>query len=296
LTGPFDKLTKPQDSHYDETGSEELRQERYVRMENMVADSRMLRWFGRTAGVFLSVLALCASPASAQTTSQILSKVYIARGGLTRIRALRSERISGTISFGSEASGPFTVELKRPMKMRMTLNVQDKTMIRVYDGAQGWANNPFAGKLNPEPMPEEDLKNISEEADFDGPLVDYARKSNKVELVGKDKVEDKDAWRVRLTTKNGDVRYYLFDAKTFLLLKWEGKRRADGKEYPIESYFRDYRDVDGLKFSFEIDSGSSATDLTQKLVIDKIELNLNFPDSDFAKPASPDGAAAPSTP
>jgi len=188
------------------------------------------------------------------------------------------------------------VELKRPMKMRMTLAVQNQTMIRVYDGTQGWANNPFAGKLNPDPMAEEDLKNISEEADFDGPLVDYAKKSNKVELVGKDKVEETEVWRVKLTTKNGDVRYYLFDAKTFLLLKWEGKRRAEGKDYPIESYFHDYRDVGGLKFAFEIDSGSSATDLTQKLVIDKIELNVNFPDADFTKPAAPDsGAAAPAT-
>lgn len=256
----------------------------------------MFRWFSGSAGMLLSALILCTAPASPQTTSQILSKVYVARGGLTRIRALRSERVSGTISFGSEASGPFTVELKRPMKMRMTLNVQNQTMIRVYDGAQGWANNPFAGKSNPEPMAEEDLKNISEEADFDGPSVDYAKKSNKVELVGKDKVEDTDVWRVRLTTKNGDVRYYLFDAKTFLLLKWEGKRRADGKEYPIESYFHDYRDVEGLKFAFEIDSGSSATDLTQKLVIDKIELNATFPDSDFAKPSAPEGGSpAPTT-
>jgi outer membrane lipoprotein-sorting protein len=247
------------------------------------------------ASALLAALLLCLAPiSSGQTTTQILSKVYIARGGLTRIKALRSERVSGTISFGSEASGPFTVELKRPVKMRMTLGVQNQTMIRVYDGVQGWANNPFAGKLNPEAMAEEDLKNISEEADFDGPLVDYAKKSNKVELVGKDKVEDKDVWRVKLTTKNGDVRYYLFDAKTFLLLKWEGKRRAEGKEYPIESYFHDYRDVEGLRFAFEIDSGSSATDLTQKLVIDKIELNVSFPDTDFAKPAAPDsGSAAP---
>ncbi len=257
-------------------------------------DLRMLRWFGYSAGAILCAVVLCLAPGptAAQTTSQILAKVYIARGGLTRIKALRSERITGTISFGSEASGPFTVELKRPMKMHMTLSVQNQTMIRVYDGTQGWANNPFAGKLNPESMAEEDLRNISEEADFDGPLVDYAKKSNKVELVGKDKVEDKDAWRVRLTTKNGDVRYYLFDAKTFVLLKWEGKRRADGKEYPIESYFHDYRDVEGLKFAFEIDSGSSATDLTQKLVIDRIELNANFADSDFAKPAAPDGGVA----
>jgi outer membrane lipoprotein-sorting protein len=260
-----------------------------------LSDAQMFRRVRMTAGVLLGTILFCLPPAlPAQTLNQILAKVYIARGGLTRIRALRSERVSGTISFGSEASGPFTVELKRPMKMRMTLSVQNQTMIRVFDGAQGWANNPFARKLNPEVMADEDLKNISEEADFDGPLVDYAKKSNKVELVGKDKAEDTDAWRIRLTTKNGDVRYYLFDAKTFLLLKWEGKRRADGKEYPIESYFHDYRDVNGLKFSFEIDSGSSATDLTQKLVIDKIELNVNFPDSDFAKPTAPDsGAAAP---
>jgi len=92
----------------------------------------MLRRRGSTAGALLATLLLCLVPAaSAQTTTQILSKVYIARGGLTRIHALRSERIAGTISFGSEASGPFTVELKRPMKMRMTLAVQNQSMIRV---------------------------------------------------------------------------------------------------------------------------------------------------------------------
>jgi hypothetical protein len=177
--------------------------------------------------------------------------------------------------------------------MHMTLSLQDLTMVRVYDGTQGWANNPFAGKMNPDSMTDEELKNISEEADFDGPLVDYAKKGNKLELAGKDKVEDKDAWRVRLTTKNGDVRYYLFDARTFLLLKWEGKRRAEGKEFPVASYFRDYRDVEGLKFSFQIDSGSSATDLTQKLVIDTIELNPEIGDSEFAKPVVPDSTPTP---
>ena len=244
-------------------------------------------------GGLVAVLLLCgvAPSLSAQTVTQIIAKVFVARGGLTKMRAIKSERVSGTISFGSEASGPFVVELKRPLKMHMTLTVQNQTMVRVYDGTQGWANNPFAGKPNPEPMTDEDLKNISEEADFDGPLVDYAKKGNKLELVGKDKVEDKDVWRVRLTTKNGDVRYYLFDAGTFLLLKWEGKRRAEGKEFPVESYFRDYRDVEGLKFSFQIDSGSSATDLTQKLVLDKIELNPEISDSEFTKPATPDSAA-----
>src|SRR5580658_5029446 len=149
-------------------------------MNKNSCDSRLLGWFRNAAVAFVVAAFVCLvvpqlSPAQT-TINQILSKVYVARGGLTRIRALRSERVSGTISFGAEASGPFSVELKRPMKMRMTLAVQNQTMIRVYDGAQGWANNPFAGKLNPDTMAEEDLKNISEEADFDGPLVDYAKK------------------------------------------------------------------------------------------------------------------------
>ncbi len=235
----------------------------------------------------------------AETASAVVAKVFAARGGLDKIRAVKSQRVSGTISFGTDASGPFVVELKRPLKMRMTLAVQNLTMVRVYDGKTGWANNPFAGKMIPDTMPDEDLKNIAEESDFDGPLVDYRRKGNLITLVGKDKVGDKNAWRLKLTTKNGDVRYYLFDAGSFLLLKWEGKRHFEGRELPIESYFSDYRDVDGLKFAFEIASGTSASDLSQKIIIDKIELNPELDDAEFAKPGTPEPAtpaAAPATP
>ena len=247
---------------------------------------------------FLSVPLAAASPEPIQnlTIAQVLARVYTARGGLLRLRALQSQRVSGTISFGNDASGPFFVEFRRPLKMHMELTVQNQTVIRIFDGKEGWANNPVTGKIHPEPMSEEDLKNITDEADFEGPLVDYRKKGNKLELVGKDKVEDKDVWRVQLTTKAGDVRYYLFDATTFLLLKWEGKRQVQGKETPIQSYYRDYREVGGMKFAFAIDSGSSPTDLTQKIIIEKIELNPQVPESQFAKPAAPGETARPTPP
>jgi hypothetical protein len=260
--------------------------------------------FGRNAPVAMVLASLLLSTvgtsplfaAVAPTLAQVLARAYTARGGLLRLHALQGQRITGTISFGNDASGPFFVEFKRPLKMHMELVVQNQTMVRVYDGKEGWANNPFAGKPNPDSMTEDDLRNISEEADFDGPLVDYRKKGNQVELVGKDEVGDKDAWRVKMTTKNGDVRYYLFDATTFLLLKWEGQRQAQGKVIPVQSYFRDYRDVGGMKFAFAIDSGSSATDLTQKIIIEKIELNPQVPESEFAKPLAPGEAAPPAVP
>jgi outer membrane lipoprotein-sorting protein len=252
--------------------------------------------FMNTKALGLALLCLSPVAAAAQTADEILAKVIAARGGLAKIHSVRSERVSGQITFG-EISGPFVVELQRPLKMHMQFTIQNMTMVRVYDGkSAGWANNPFAGKMNPDAMSEEELKNISEESDFDGPLVDHKAKGNQVELVGKDKLKDKDVWRVKLTTKNGDVRFYLFDANSFLLLKWEGQRKAEGQEVPVESYFSDYREVGGLKFYFAIDSGRSADDLTQKIRIDRIELNPQFNEAEFGKPPTPAPPAAPAAP
>ncbi len=86
-----------------------------------------------------------------------------------------------------------------------------------------------------------------------------------------------------------------FDAQTFLLLKWEGKRKGpDGSEFAVESFFRDYRELNGLKFAFELDSDRPGQPGEQKILVDKIELNPTIDDARFGKPALP--AAPPSAP
>jgi hypothetical protein len=92
------------------------------------------------------------------------------------------------------------------------------------------------------------------------------------------------------------VRYYLFDANSFLLLKWEGKRKFQDQEIPVESHFSDYREVGGVKFAFAIDSGSSAAELTQKIRIEKIELNPELNDGEFGRPAALPPAVPVATP
>jgi outer membrane lipoprotein-sorting protein len=241
-----------------------------------------------------SVLLLLPVGAAAQTADDIVSKVLAARGGLARIKAVHSQRISGTIVFGPGAEGPFTLELERPGKMRIEVNIQGQTLIRTFDGkSAGWVLNPFGETKDVQPMTAEDLANISDESDFDGPLVDYKSKGNHVELVGKEDVDGKPAYRLKLTTAKQEPRGYLFDAAAYRLVKWEGVRKVGDKDVPWESFFKDYREVGGLQFAFEIDSDAPGTEQTQKIIADKIEVDPQIEEARFGKPAAPPTPSAP---
>ncbi len=229
----------------------------------------------------------------AQTADDVLGKYFEARGGLQKIRAVMSERVSGTISFGPGTDGPFIVERKRPYKMHMEVTIGGKTLIRVYDGkSAGWIYNPFAANPAVEDMSAADLRNILDEADFEGPFIDYKAKGNQVEYAGKTTVEGKPAYKLKLTNKGGDVSYFSFDAESYMLLRWEGNRKNGDQEVPWVSYFREFREVKGLMYPFLIESAAPGTDQIQRIYADKIEVNTPIDESRFTKPAMPPSAPA----
>src|SRR5260370_3003347 len=248
----------------------------------------------KTRLLSISVLLFLPPAAAGQTADEIVKKALDARGGIEKIKAVQSERITGRVSFPRGMEGTFVVELKRPLKMHTEISIDGQKIIRVYDGkSSGWMINPFADTKDVQPLPSEDLKNISDESDFDGPLVDYKAKGNQIELAGKENLDDKPVYRLKLTNKNGDIRFYLFDASSFLLLKWESIRKTGEEELPSESLFSDFRDVQGLKYAFRIDQSSPGTEFKQTLTAEKIEINPPLDDSRFSKPHSPAPAADP---
>jgi hypothetical protein len=230
--------------------------------------------------------------AAAQTTDEIVAKVLAARGGLEKAKAVKAERITGTIYFNAEMYGPFLAEFKRPGKMHNEVTIQNKTVVRTFNGKDGgWVSNPFVGKDAPEPMSADEVKDAVNESDFDGPLVDAKAKGNTLELSGTEKVEGREAYILKVTHKDGQVSSYSFDAKTFLLVKWSGADTVNGEAVTRETFFHDYRDVGGLKFAFELVSDSPGADVTQRIVVDKIEIDPQIDDAHFGKPAVPRAAA-----
>lgn len=236
---------------------------------------------------------LCPVKTAAQTAEEIVAKVLTARGGLEKAKAIQTERITGTIYFNAELYGPFLAEFKRPLKMHNEVTIQNKTVVRAFNGKDsGWVTNPFAGKDAPEAMSADELKDAVNEADFDGPLVDAKAKGNTIELAGSEKVEGRDAYVLKVTHKDGQVSSYSFDTKTFLLVRWSGADTVNGESVTRETFFHDYRDVGGLKFAFELVSNTPGTDVTQRIVVDKIELDPQIDEARFAKPPAPTASPA----
>lgn len=239
---------------------------------------------------FLCVLPLRSAPA--QTLDEIIKKAIDARGGLEKIKAVQSERITGRVTFTQGFEGTLILELKRPHKLYSEISVEGQKVLRVYDGkSAGWVVNPFSEDKGVVEMSAEELKGMPDESDADGPLVDYEAKGSKVELVGKEEAEGKPVYRLKITGKTGEVRSYLIDGTTFLTTKWEGIRKVVDQDLPWECTLSDYHEMEGLKFPFKIDQGSPGTEYHQTLTVEKVEINPKIDESHFSKPAAPQAPA-----
>jgi outer membrane lipoprotein-sorting protein len=229
----------------------------------------------------IAMLALLAPITSAQTVDELLAKSFEARGGLKKLKAVQSTRMTAKMVLPQGIEIPMTMVQKRPNSFRMEFNFQGMVGVQAYDGKTAWAVMPMMGKKDPEVMGEDDSKMAVEQSDMDGPLMDYKQKGNTVELVGKEQVEGADAYKLKVTLKNGELRHIYLDAETYLEIKSEAKRTVKGTEVESESYMGDYKEVDGMMTPFAIESGSQR----QKIVIEKVELGVALPDSLFGMPA-----------
>ena len=221
------------------------------------------------------------------TAAQVVEKNVAVRGGLQAWKAVQTLSMSGKLEAGGTQNTelPFALEMKRPRKTRVELQFDGQTAVQVYDGAKGWKLRPFLNRHEVEPYSPEELKAASMQADLDGPLMDYAAKGTKLELEGIQPVEGRAAYNLKLTLKTGQVQHVWVDAQSFLDVKVEGTpRRLDGKYHPVETYFRDYRQVNGLMVPYVLETAVEGAKHTEKIRIESVVVNPKLEDSHFAMP------------
>ncbi|RMD94639.1 MAG: outer membrane lipoprotein-sorting protein [Calditrichaeota bacterium] len=236
----------------------------------------------------LSLLALLAFSVSlfGQTVDEIIQKNIEALGGYKKWKALKTIKMSGTI-FTQGLEMPFIRYGKRPNLMRVEATMQGQTMVQAYDGKTAWWIFPFMGTTEPQKMPNEQAQDIIQQADFDGPLFDYKKKGNKIELMGKEDVEGTEAYKLKVTLKNGKVIYSYLDSEYYLEIKQKAKSKRQEAALVVETNIGDYKEENGfmMPHSLDIIAGPQKTHLT----IEKIEFNVKLGDDLFQMPKKKQG-------
>ena len=234
--------------------------------------------------VSFALIAFAALPLTAQTADEIVSKYIKTIGGMDKLQAVQTLRRSGKFTGGGGFEARVMEEKKRPGEIRQEFQIQGMVGVNAYDGKSGWKIEPWEGKKDAEPLGEEEMKSIVEDSDFDGPLVNYAAKGNKVEYVGVDPVQGDDTYKLKVTLKNGDVQYYYMDTDYYVPIKIETKRFIRGEERESETFLGDYKAVSGVYFPYSMESGQKGSSFHSKISIEKIEVNVPIADSRFAEP------------
>jgi outer membrane lipoprotein-sorting protein len=215
---------------------------------------------------------------------QVLAKHYEAIGGLDAWNAVKTAKMVGKMSAPQGFEAPFTIMFKVPGKSRLEFTFQGMTGVQAVDGDVAWQIMPFMGKTEAEPMPEEQAKLMIEQADFDGPLVNWEADGNTIEYEGMEEVEGTSAHKLKVTLANGDIRTYYLDADYFLPIKSTGNTTLQGQPQTFETIYGDYKEVGGMMLAHSIESKPQGAPAGQVITIESTEINVDIPDDQFVMP------------
>jgi hypothetical protein len=227
------------------------------------------------------------SGALSQTADELINKNIEAKGGMDKIQAIKTLRMTGKLVAVGGFTGLQGQENMRPNLVRETFTLQGMTAVQAYDGSAAWQIQPFGGRKDPELMGDDDMRDLLIDADFDGPLVNYKGKGNTVEFLGHDIVDGDDALRLKVTLKNGDIVYYYLDPDTYLEIRKETQEFIRGSVRESVIDLGSYKPVAGVMYPFSIASGPKNDPTSwQTVTMEKIEANVPLEASDFAVPTS----------
>ncbi len=202
---------------------------------------------------------------SAQTAKQIFDKNIENTGGITQWKLLNSIVLQGKVILGVDDEYPMRIYQQRPNLTKTVVYVGNKeNVIEGYDGKNGYAMNYVVNKLQ--------IQKDYVVENFDTDYLDFESKGFTAQVLGKEKVGDKDCYKVELT-KNVNKTIYYFDVQNFYLLKEVKKDET--------LVYSDYKKVNNLIMPFKIESSTPKKEGDYVMILYKIEINKAFPANTF---------------
>ena len=217
--------------------------------------------------ILLSAAISVTMVASAQTADEVINKHIAAMGGADKLSSLKTVRMEGNLNTqGVEVA--LTLTKKHLVGMRVDMEIMGTSNYQIVNATKGWAFMPVMQQTEPQEMKPDQLKSAQGQLDLQGSLFNYKQKGYTAEYVGPEKVDGKDAHKLKVVKEGRDVMYFV-DATSGFILKTASKATIQGQEMDIQTTYADYKQTpDGFWFPF------SSTTLQGPMSFSKIEVNV----------------------
>ena len=215
----------------------------------------------------------------AQTAEEIVTKHIEAIGGAGAWKKVNSLYYEGKITVqGTEVN--VTLTALNGKGARQNISVMGMTGYQIVTPTAGWNFMPFQGQTTAEAMTADELKQSADDLDVQGKLIDYKSKGNTVEYLGKDDVEGTECFKLKITTKAGNVETAFIDPKSYYVVRSVVKKTANGQQSDVQTDLSNYQKLpEGIVVPFSIKLSEG------ELVISKAEVNKQVDESTF-KPSN----------
>lgn len=230
----------------------------------------------RKSIVFMAIV-LTASVCSAQTLDEIVNRYYAANGTEILEKATTIFMEGNMSQMGTEM--PMTLMVKKPNKVKVVISFSGMEIITAFDGEKGFMVNPLTGATEPVEIPQEQLGSVQEYNMFRDNMLE-AYKGGRLTLDGEEAVDGKAAYKLTITDEAGNATTAFIDKESCLTVKTVSKVEQMGQEMEVESYVKEYMDVNGAKFSKVIRQFVNGMELGG-MTFTKIELDREIDDAVF---------------
>jgi hypothetical protein len=236
----------------------------------------------------LALMVLASGTALAYTADELAARNVAAKGGEEKLAAIHSFKAGGRLLVsGGTIELKYTLLVTDAGLIRSEAQLQGLTQVAAWDGHTGWQINPFQGRKEPEQLPADDARELAENAaDFAGPLVGWKGKGYRLDYLGTQDVDGTEAYKLRVTRRNGDITTVYLDPDYFLEIRTVDRRIVHGVPQETVTDYGDYEKVGGVYFAFATESGVAGSSDREKLQIDRAEINIDAPDVSFHMPGA----------
>lgn len=221
---------------------------------------------------------MCFSFVQAQDLEEIIAKHIEARGGADRWSAIENMKMTGRFTAFSVEEDWMAIKTNKG-EYYSDLYLGKHHVIEAFDGEHGWTIDPWQDITYPRLLNATEENVFYQKAELMTPFLHYKEKGLLVELQGKEDLDGVEVFAIKLTRPNGHIEIWYLDAKSYL----EYKRISIWTDfaYPseAESYFEDFREVDGLVIPFYEEKTFSQRH--RVLMIDHIDLNIQLDEGLF---------------